>query len=367
MGDTLLGTIQPAWEQAYNLYQSVRDYRRVAEQAGISYHTARGYVSKYNAAVRNSARAETVAEPIPKMVTEPPRRFSDMPPVAPLQKPYPKRFTDVERWMETADRLNALGRPFTLLTNPDTHFPDHNKPAVYMNLSIAELVKPDVIAWTGDMYDFSAASSFDPSPYEIEPDDILEQVQPHYSWMVGEFSKVCPNADQIVLPGNHDNRRKRSPAYKAFLYTLEAAFVNLVRQDGRAMWIGPKQEIQLDTLFLQHGKRVGESAARNSLKDLGYGVSQVQAHNHTPTWTVIRQRERGWNTSSYRLVTTASTGCLCNIPPHYQDDTDTSRWINGSALIHIYPDAGIANVQQIVFHPYRDGLMAFVGDRVLTV
>lgn len=346
------------YQQVYDLRTRGHGLREAARTVASAQEPALNADSVRKRAMRYAHKHELPIRPVPEI--------GEMPPVPPLAKPYPKRFSDADKWTEVTAGLQALGRPFTVLTFPDFHFPDHNPKAIQMTLKIAGMVQPDVAAVTGDMFDFAAASSFLPDPFEIQPDDIIEQVKPHYAWVIGELKTVCPDLDVAVFEGNHGQRPRRSEAYKFLMMTIEAALVALIRQDGRALWIGPKQETQLDTLFIQHGKRVGENAAKNSLKDIGYGVSQVQAHNHTPGWSIIRQRMRGWGTTNYRLVTTASTGCLCNIPPHYQTDTDTSRWINGVALIHVYPDADVTNIQQIPFHPYGDGFMAFVGDEVLT-
>lgn len=358
-GDSVLGTVHPAWSRVYERYQEVRDYKKVASDLSMNYNTVRGYVSKYRALEKSTSADGVAVESVGSKLVAPV-------PTVGFMRPYPQELTDWSQWQEIVARFQSLKRPICIVPWPDPHYPDQNDPAVNLELKVIEAVQPDLVPFTGDVFDFDLISRFDPPVHRVMPQDLLCEARPLWQWSLDSVEAVAKGAEKIVLPGNHDDRRKNA-AQRAIWYTIEQAFVNLIRQDGRALWLGQKQEVQLDTMLLQHGRRVGENAAKNSWKDLGFGLSHVQGHNHRLAWSLMRQSERGWDMKNYRLITAASTGCLCNIPPAYQENSDIANWVQGTAIIHVYPDAGIANVTPIPFHPYKDGLMAFVGDKVLTV
>lgn len=292
-----------------------------------------------------------------------------------MYDPYPAHLDDTRQWNDWLRSFSARTEVATVMVLSDIHLPDESEAALELAFKIVGEIKPDILLYNGDIFDFDALSTFASKRYR-RTKDAIKEVEERWHRIVDRVLESSPETVMVAYRGNHDDRvdRWNTMANNPFADSTEELFVNMVRSGGRVFWLGPNQETNIGAWYVQHGRRVGENAAKNALKDLGWTAAQTQGHAHTvSTWVHRANKANG----DYQVVMSACSGALCNIPPHYIQDTKMSRWLHGLVVGHVFfgnenPDFENliftnVNLQNLVFHRRNDGILWTVfGNKVLT-
>lgn len=224
----------------------------------------------------------------------------------------------------------AVYEPFVLkaskvLILSDIHVPYHSISALTAMMDHAKKEKPDAVLLNGDTIDFFQLSRFVKEPgkrsfaHELQAfKDLFEVIQNTFKCKV--YFKL----------GNHEER------YNHFLWTKAGELDGVnefkleeiikARAEGIEV-IGDKRIIKVGELNVLHGHEFGGSVfspvnvARGLF--LKAKVSALQGHNHQPS-------EHTESNMNGQLITTWSTGCLCELHPAY---LPINRWANGFAIV----------------------------------
>ncbi len=285
-----------------------------------------------------------------------------------LYDPYPPELDDTNKWVEIQNELEEQHDYVSCMIWSDIHIPDHSECALQLALKLLKEAQPHVLLMNGDMFDFDILSTFAKSRRR-RTQDVFKEIETIWNTLIDNVKKISPDTIIVAYKGNHDDRVERwnNAFNNPYADTIEESFVEIVRSKDRVLWLGQYQETNIGSLFVQHGKRVGENAAKGVLKDNGYTTSVVQGHNHRPG-KVIHRVNNPRNIKDYRVVTAVSSGALCNIPPHYQLDTRQTAWLHGIVYAVIHMDSDNVNIQDIVFHKgENNSLWTVFGSRVLSV
>lgn len=224
----------------------------------------------------------------------------------------------------------AVYEPYILkakkvLVIPDIHVPYHSITALTAMLDYAKKQKPDAVLLNGDTIDFFQLSRFVKEPgkrsfaHELQAfKELFEVIQKTFKCRI--YFKL----------GNHEER------YNHYLWTKagELDGVNEFRLEeiikARAEGIeviGDKRIIKVGELNILHGHEFGGSVfspvnvARGLF--LKAKVSALQGHNHQPS-------EHTESNMNGQLITTWSTGCLCELHPAY---LPINKWAHGFAMV----------------------------------
>lgn len=274
-----------------------------------------------------------------------------------MYTPYPTQLDDTGKWLLWQEQLAQKQSRATVMVWSDIHFPDQDENALDMALAMLKVVKPDALVHAGDMFDFDALSTFAKSRRRNHR-DALQEVENSWHNLIDRVSKASPKTKQIAFRGNHDSRLDRwsDGVANPFADSTEAQFVQMVRSRNRVWWLGQLQETFFGDLLIQHGKRVGENAAKNACRDQGWATPVSQGHNHRPGVYIHRVNDARDN-RNYKVIMSSSSGCLCNIPPSYQLDTNQATWLHGINVAHVDFDNKDVHVSNVVFHRLLDGTM----------
>lgn len=274
-----------------------------------------------------------------------------------MYEPYPEHLDDTLEWESWQIEAGIQNEVITAMVWYDIHMPDHSAEALSLAKKILEAVQPHVLVYGGDIFDFDALSTFAKSRRRHYKDAIGE-VNADWHRLNDDVDRLSPHTKRVAFKGNHDARidRWNDMAMSPFADTTEESFVNMVRSNNRVLWLGEAQETHLGAWYIQHGKRAGDTAAKTALKDIGWATPHSQGHNHMPGMYVHRVND-GRNIGNYRVIQSASSGALCNIPPHYVRDTKMATWIHGCLVGHVNMKTDEVNLQNIIFHRRPDGTL----------
>lgn len=135
----------------------------------------------------------------------------------------------------------------------DFHAPFHHVPATQFAIEVIRELKPARVVQGGDLYDMFSASKFPKSQNIFTPRDEKDQARKACEWLWSEVQKASPKAECYQLLGNHDIR-----PYKRILETCPELemFINLTPLftfPGVTLIEDPRQELELDGVFIHHG------------------------------------------------------------------------------------------------------------------
>lgn len=235
---------------------------------------------------------------------------------------------DWEQWGDLLSTLTQREQYVTVAHLCDVHFPDHYEPALNMAYRLIARKQPDIIVVGSDTADFGLISTFSPDPDQNEAiDDELDELRRYWTPHIETIQHAAPKALLVYVDGNHEQRIYRHIAENApkLRRVVERAWSDLVRQQGRVLWLGRRQHVDIGHLVVQHGDRSNEHIAKSLLDDLSYQASTMAGHVH---------RMNRYDRTGYKYpVSSITSGCLCNLNPHYMKGKKNRRpWQHGTAF-----------------------------------
>lgn len=222
--------------------------------------------------------------------------------------------------------------------------PFHNREAMSVALEIATLSQPDTIVFGGDVLDMSEWSEkfiLEPGFYFTTQNALVE-----CAWWIGKFKQRCPNAEIVMLAGNHEKRlqilvTKRLVAMSVLspaddpdipltsidnLLGLSRMGVKYIGEYPDGMYFVAKDTI------IEHGSvaRARPGATASAVIDQR-NFNVVFGHKHT--LEMASKNVESW--SGCKVVRAVCAGCLCRLDGTVPGSGRNSQWQNGMVeIIH---------------------------------
>ena len=222
--------------------------------------------------------------------------------------------------------------------------PFHSRESLSVALEIATLSQPDAIVFGGDLLDMSEWSEkfiLEPGFYFTTQNALLE-----CAWWIGKFKQRCPNAQLVMLAGNHEKRlqilvTKRLVAM-AMLSPADDPDMPLASIDNllglSRMGIQYIDEYPDGTYFIakdtvvEHGSiaRARPGMTASAVIDLR-NFNVIFGHKHT--LEMASKSIESWG--GRKVVRAVCGGCLCKLDGTVPGSTRNSQWQNGIVeIIH---------------------------------
>ena len=212
----------------------------------------------------------------------------------------------------------------------DIHVPYHSIDALTACFNSAKKEKPDAVVLNGDTIDMFMLSRFEKNPKARSFAHELATFQQLFERLQNIFK-----AKIYFKLGNHEER------YNHFLWMKageldgvdEFSLENIIKARAEGIEvIGDKRKILAGGLTILHGHEIpnagfGPVNIARGLFNKAF-ASSIQGHNH-------RTSEHSEQDLHGKLITTWSTGCLCDLHPAYMP---INRWNHGYALIDVDKD-----------------------------
>lgn len=273
-----------------------------------SLDSARSAIRVVRGAAGKQKRKQAVAELKRKSV-----------PHNPLALPEPERFD----W--TAYRLTGVSKVGVI---NDIHIPYHCLEALTVALLHLKQEDIDCLLINGDLVDFYQMSRFLKDPRARNTAGELEDTKQFFA----SVRKLFPKARIVFKLGNHDERFEHYLLHKApELLDIEAISLESLLECEKygVEVVGSKRPIYLGGLTVLHGHEYqsGMIAPVNVARGLFLRAKAcaLQGHSHQTSEhseTDVRQK----------LITTWSTGCLCQLHPEY---ARFNKWNQGFAIVDL--------------------------------
>lgn len=237
--------------------------------------------------------------------------------------------TTIPEPRQAADRKPvALTGTQRVLIIPDAHIPYHNPEALDLAVKEGKRQKPSVVLLNGDFSD-----NYSQSPHETDPKkrDLvyeLQAVKQGLAWIQEQF----PKARIIYKGGNHELWWDRylwrnAPALCGLPTTTWEA---QVRPDkSRIEFVDHLRAVTIGSLLVLHGHEYRFAIANpvNPARGLFLRtkVTSMCSHFH-------QRSEHSERDGNGKLITTWSTGCLCELSPEY---APRNNWSHGFAVVEL--------------------------------
>lgn len=241
--------------------------------------------------------------------------------------PNPFRLPDSDERIFEPYTVN-VDRDTRCLVLPDIHIPYHNVAAITAALAVGRKADARLILLNGDQLDFHQISHFDRIPTKKRVKEEIELCKQ----LLDAIQESFPKARIIWKDGNHDERLDKFMLLKApELWDLEVATLSkLLELPERGIeQIKDRRTIMLGKLPVLHGHeyRQGFAAPVNPARGLFLRTKHtaMQSHCH-------QSSEHNEKDVKGSLITTWSTGCLCELHPHYDP---YNKWNHGCAEIDL--------------------------------
>lgn len=215
----------------------------------------------------------------------------------------------------------------------DIHAPYHSKEALSAALKHGKKNKANVIILNGDSIDFYMISRHEKDPrvrgikYEL---DILKSI-------LLNIRELFPDALIVFKAGNHEER------WEAFLKVKAPELLDLSEfrldvilklRELKIEYVCDKRNIKHGKLHVLHGHEFPHGMAAPVNPARGFymraKVSMIGGHHHQTS----EHTEPDLNNN---IVTTWSTGCLCDLHPRYMP---FNKWNHGFAYNELTDDQG---------------------------
>jgi len=213
----------------------------------------------------------------------------------------------------------------TLAILGDTHNPFQDKPILAVTERFLGELQPDYLIYNGDVSDFYQVSKFDKNPARL---DKLQDDLDNTGDMFARHRKLLPNAEIILVEGNHEYRWQKflwssAPAVASLDCLSMAELYHL--KEYEIQLISYEQGLMINGIFLVlHGDiasiHSGYTAKRMYEKHGGCGIC---GHCHRGGSFYKRDRFGTWGWWE--------GFCLCQLNP---DWIQNPNWVQGFSLVH---------------------------------
>lgn len=229
----------------------------------------------------------------------------------------------------------APDRDTRALVLSDIHVPYHNLPALTAALDAGRRHDCGLVILNGDTLDFCRLSRFQKDPRARSPKEEVARA----NQLLDAIDELFPRARKIWKDGNHDERYDNyliAHAEEIFSLIKENCSLHRLLELESRGWdvVTDKRPIYLGRLTLIHGHEyptpvLGPVNAARGLFLRAKDCAMVGHHHQTSEHTDPTIREK--------IITTWSTGCLCDLHPMY---ARFNRWNHGFAEVDLAPDGG---------------------------
>jgi predicted phosphodiesterase len=212
-----------------------------------------------------------------------------------------------------------------------THCPLQDDEAVAWAVEQVARHKPDVVVHLGDGHEADSASRW-PTEYDWSLEDEFDA----HNTLLAKFRKAAPDAQRIMLPGNHDANLSACGRIDKRLRSL-ADFRK--HEPEMAHWRMPASYVycrktgcwRLGEVVFAHGYECGQSSDRDHAIYFAneFGL-YVGAHTHRPTPDGAPVQCRMTATRPLRYWY-ANVGCLRDLKPDYMARKRSELW--GQAVV----------------------------------
>jgi hypothetical protein len=213
----------------------------------------------------------------------------------------------------------------------DIHFPYQYHPAIDLSIQLVAYTQPHVCVIGSDEFDFMRLGSFDVDYRLANPElDDLDLIRQHHYNFVDRLIEASPNTLFVWIFGNHDYRLyryllKNSPNIAK---TVMRDFAELVRYQGRVLFMGETDQVKIHNLIVAHGTRAGVNPAKQHFEIVGGQINYTAGHVHRRSF----YQRQGY----YGGFVSATSGCLCQLQPHYLSyRQDKTAWEHGTNICEI--------------------------------
>jgi len=246
-----------------------------------------------------------------------------------ISNPFGLPDTDEDEW-EAYQLPKACTR---ILLLSDIHVPYHNITAITRAIEYGKEKKVNAIVFNGDTLDCYALSRYEKDPRKRKFAEELESCRQ----LLKVFRNEFPGVPFYFKLGNHEERYEAYLRTKApeLLGTSEFTLDALLRfGELGCEFIQDKRIIKAGKLNILHGHEFGRSVFSPVNPARGYYMrakaSVICGHNHQTS-------EHSENNLEGKVVTTWSTGCLCEMHPQYMP---INKWNHGFSYIQVFNDGG---------------------------
>jgi predicted phosphodiesterase len=240
----------------------------------------------------------------------------------------PEALTQIEDW-----KAVEIAGPAKALILSDLHIPHHDVKAIELALQYGIDNRADLILLNGDIIDCYSLSMYEKDP---KLRDFPAEVRATKFFLAG-LRKRFPNAQMVWRWGNHCERFEKYMRMKApdllglpefeweSIFGLKEYDISLIK-DKRVVRLG-----KLNTLH-GHELPTGISSPVNPSRGLFLRTkcSAICGHWHQASSHSEKNLEQ-------KVITTWSTGCLCNLHPQYRP---LNLWAHGFAFVEIDKNGG---------------------------
>lgn len=240
------------------------------------------------------------------------------------------RFELPESWAEYPEKFNLPVTNKKILVLSDIHIPYHDVEAVQLAIEKGVTDGCDTVYLNGDILDFFKLSFH-------EKDARNRPTLKQELAMAKEFFQYLryklPNATIYFKPGNHEHRLERYLVIKApELLDCEEFKLNVLLEleKFKIIYIDKRTKVYFGHLLVEHGDRMKGTGGVNPSRTLftKYKRHVLVGHFH-------RKSEHSEKIYDGKLISTFSTGCLCELEPEY---FEVNNHVHGMAIVTMNGD-----------------------------
>jgi predicted phosphodiesterase len=230
----------------------------------------------------------------------------------------PEPAKELEQW-----KIVHIPGPLSMLRLSDIHLPYHDREALTVALRYGHERNPSLVLLDGDSIDHYSLSKFEKDPRKKHFPEEVKIVRE----FLGIIRKAFPKARIIWKDGNHEERyisymRVKAPELLGF---PEFELQNVLKLDDYGVeYVTDRCPIKIGSLFFLHGHEYTFAISNpvNPARGLilrTIGVHAVCGHFHQTS-------QHSENNLEQKIIATWSTGCLCNLHPHWMP---INKWGHG--------------------------------------